>query len=196
MDHMTRGQRMNLRLDLRPPCSQRGLVRRPRRVRRAAPPARCTRRRRADALARTHGQARVARGGQHRDPRHHQGEAGPAQSAARRSLLPPLLRRAAGFEAARAAIPERRLRRDRRRQERLHHHQSPRGRERQRNHRDAARQPQFLGQGHRFRRGRGHRRAAGEAAESRRHGARRFLASSRWAITWSPSAIPSVCSTP
>jgi len=36
-------------------------------------------------------------------------------------------------------FPERRLRRHRRRQERLHHHQFSRGRERQRNHRHAAR---------------------------------------------------------
>jgi hypothetical protein len=88
----------------------------------------------ADALARAHGQARLARGGQHRHARHHQREARPAQSAAGRSVLPPLLRRAAGFEAARAPVPERRLGRHRRRQERLHHHQPSRGRERQRNH--------------------------------------------------------------
>ena len=53
-------------------------------------------------------------------------------------------------EAARAAIPERGLRRHRRRQERLHHHQLSRGRERQRDHRDAAGQSQLLGQGRRL----------------------------------------------
>ncbi len=127
-----------------------------------------------DALARSHGQARVARRGQHRNARHDQRAARTAQSAARRSFLPPLLRCTARCQAARAPVSKRGLRRHRRCQERLHHHQSSCGRERQRDHHHPARQPHLFGQGGRQRRRRGYRRAAGQAAESGRHDAGRL----------------------
>ena len=134
-------------------------------------------RRRGAALARAHDQGGLAGGRQHRDARRVDRARPAEQSAASGSLFPPVLQCAERAHGPAPQVSERRLRSDRRCAQGLHRHEPACDRERQRDHRDLARQPAGHGDRGRKRRGHGHRRAQGSGAASCRDAARRFVAS-------------------